>query len=611
MNISKSLLACAALSSAVTAVLAADPASFVLTNGKFYTVNESQPWAEAVAVDGDSIVYVGDNAGAAAFVGEGTEEIDLKGRLALPGFIESHIHVAAGASTTSGVILSTEDSVEEVLQKVKDYAAENPDKKVIFGASYLSSLFENGPTKEMLDEIVPDRPVFLMDQTLHDVWVNSKTYEAAGVTTDTENPPGGEFMKNGEGELSGWIKGGPAHIPVLEKIGAITPEAIKSSIPPLLEGLSEFGFTSAIDMGAPFGAEAAFSALVSLDEAGELPLRLSTTYYVNTPDKAKNAVAELERLRETYTSDNVWFDTLKISGDSVIENQKAAMLEPFLTTGDRGSLYFDREALNAMTIPAAEKGFNITIHTIGDWAVRTALDSFEDIRKAGHTGVILSTTHSQMVHPDDRPRYKPLNVIAQTTGNWAIPQKGYVKMLGQQRVDTLQFPLLSWVEDDVVVALGADWPATPGGFEHGVNPFNNIYCSMFRRAPEHLRDALNSFDATLAPEDQVLTLEQAVAGYTINGAKMLGIDEQVGSIEVGKKADLILLDQNLFEIDPEEIPKTVVLATMFDGRIVHDVVYELGDSETVELSEVGDGAVGPCCRKCAMAAINARDLLKK
>ena len=163
-----------------------ETADYVLTNGKVYTVNPKQPWAEAVAVDGNAIIYVGNNDGAKAFVGEGTESIDLKGRLLLPGFVESHIHVAAGAATTSGLILSTTDSVEDVLRKVKTYAAANADVKTIFGASYLSTIFDDqGPNKEALDKIVTDRPVFLMDHTLHAVWVNSKTYEVAGITVDT------------------------------------------------------------------------------------------------------------------------------------------------------------------------------------------------------------------------------------------------------------------------------------------------------------------------------------------------------------------------------------------------------------------------------------------
>ncbi len=585
---------------AIPALAIAEPANFVFTNGKIYTVNEQQPWAEAVAVSGNKIVYVGDNAGSKAFVGDGTESIDLKGRLVLPGFVESHIHIAAGAGTTSGLILSTTDSTEQVLEKVHSYAAANPKKKTIFGASYLSFIFDdNGPSKELLDKIVPDRPVFLMDHTLHSVWVNSKAYEVAGITNDTASPSGGEYVKNEKGELSGWIKGGPAYIPVLNATEAITAESMMASMPDVLEGLSEFGFTAAIDMGIPFSTEAAYDAFVALDKKGEFPIRLSVCYYVNTPALAGDAVTKLQAYSKKYKTEHIWFDTLKISGDSVIENQKAALLEPYLTTGDRGSLYFDHEALNMMVLPAAENGFNITIHTIGDWAVREALNSAQSLREAGFKDTLFSTTHSQMVHPADRPRYKELDVTAQTTGNWAVPQKAYPPLLGQERNDKLQFPFATWAKDGVNIALGADWPATPGGFEHGVNPFNNIFSAMHRRAPEHIRAELGSYDAALPPFDEVLTLEQCITSYTIGGAKMLGIDDEVGTIEVGKKADMILLSQNLFEIDAVDIPKTEVLATMFDGKIVHDVVYELGDSELVDLEELGDGAVGPCCRECA------------
>ncbi|MEO2034269.1 MAG: amidohydrolase family protein, partial [Planctomycetaceae bacterium] len=136
-------------------------------------------------------------------------------------------------------------------------------------------------------------------------------------------------------------------------------------MPDVLEGLSEFGFTAAIDMGIPFSTEAAYDAFVALDKKGEFPIRLSVCYYVNTPALAGDAVTKLQAYSKKYKTEHIWFDTLKISGDSVIENQKAALLEPYLTTGDRGSLYFDHEALNMMVLPAAENGFNITIHTIG------------------------------------------------------------------------------------------------------------------------------------------------------------------------------------------------------------------------------------------------------
>jgi predicted amidohydrolase YtcJ len=446
-----------------------------------------------------------------------------------------------------------------------------------------------GPNKGVLDQIVPDRPVYLMDHTLHSVWVNSKALEMAGITENTQDPPGGEYVRGVDGKPTGAINGAPAHVPVSDAIGAITAESMGGSIPLVLEGLSEFGFTSAIDMGTPIATEAAYQALVQLDKAGNLPLRVSMTYYVNNAKLAGTAVEKIGEYAKKYKSDNVWINTLKITLDSVLENQKAAMLEPYLSTGDQGSLYFDHQQMKDMVLGVADKGFNVTVHCIGDRGVRGALDAAEELRKAGHTETLFSTTHTQMVHPDDRKRFRELDVTVQTTGNWAMQQPAYLEHLGQERIDNEQFPFRAWADDSVNIALGSDWPATPGGFEHGVNPFNNMYTAMHRRPPAAIIAELGSTGEQLPPGDQVLTLEEAIRGYTMGGARMLGIDDQVGSIVVGKKADLILLSQNLFEIDPEDIPGTRVIGTMMGGKIVHDVVYELGDSELVDLDNVETG----------------------
>ena len=592
-------VAAAAVALLAGCAMSAGPADYVFTNGKVYTVNEDQPWADAVAVRGNKIVYVGGNVGAKAFVGAGAEEVDLNGRLVLPGFVESHIHLALGGATTSGVVLTMNDSIDDVVRKVKDFAEAHPDRYCIFGASYNAFLFdEKGPNKALLDEVVSDRPVFLMDHTLHAVWVNSKALDIGGITKETPNPAGGEFVRNDKGEATGAIKGGPAYISVLNDTDAITAESVAQTLPSVVEGLSEFGFTSAIDMGAPFATKAAYESMYNLSKKGELPLRMSVTYYVNTPALAVDAVERLDGYAKKYKTETLWFDTLKVSGDSVVENQKAAMLEPYLTTGETGSLYFDRNALGKMVLDAAELGYHTTVHTIGDAAVRTALQVAGDLRAAGYEDILFSTTHSQLVHPDDRRMYVDFDVTAQTTGNWAVYQAAYIPHLGEERNSSRQFPLRFWADNGVNVALGADWPATPGGFEHGVNPFNNIYGAMHRKCPAGMESIFGQVPGkVLGPEDQVLTLAEAVEAYTLGGARMLGIDDQVGSIEVGKKADLILLDQNLFEIHPDEIPKTRVLATMFDGRVVHDVVYELGDSELVDLDQVATGAVGPCCRR--------------
>jgi len=575
------------------------PTDLVLKNGKVYTVNDAQPWAEAVVVRGNKIIFVGDTDDALKFDGPRTEVIDLKGRLMLPGFIESHIHFAMGGATTSGVILSMDDSIDDVLRKVKEYAEANPEKETIFGASYNAFLFDaKGPNKALLDKVVSDRPVFLMDHTLHAVWVNSKALEEGGITEETPNPAGGEYVRNRQGETTGAIKGGPAHIRVLEAVNAISAESIQQSMPAVAEGLSEFGFTSLIDMGAPIATEASYEAMYNMSKDGDLPLRMSITYYVNTPTLAEDAVDKLDRYAKKYRTDTMWFDTLKVSCDSVIENQKAAMLEPYLTTGDRGSLYFDRDALGRMVLDAAEKGYHSTVHTIGDAATRTALQVAGDLRAAGHSDTLFSTTHSQFVHPDDREKYVNHRVTAQATGNWCVYQSAYVEHLGEECNSTRQVPFRFWKDNDVNIALGADWPATPGGFEHGVNPFNNIYAAMHRKAPPGLEAILGQMPGrVLEPKDQVLTLAEAVEAYTLGGARMLGIDDQVGSIETGKKADLILLSQNLFAIAPDDIPKTKVLATMFDGRVVHDVEYDLGDDQLADL-EAFDVEISGMCGSC-------------
>lgn len=571
------------------------PAAYVFTNAKVYTVNEKQPWAEAVVIQGNKIVYVGDNAGASAFVGERTEQIDLKGRMVLPGFVESHIHIVMGGATTSGVILAMSDSLERVLKKVKQYANAHPEKKTIFGAQFSSFLFdEKGPNKKLLDEIVPDRPVFLMDQTLHGVWLNSKALEVAGINKDTKDPNGGQYIRDENGEATGAVKGVPAYLPIIEATQAITLEAMRSSIPDVLEGLTEFGFTSAMDLGSPLATEDGFQAVIGMDSEGKLPVRISLTHYINTPVLADSAVETLVNYAGRFKSEHVWVDTLKITTDSVLENQKAALLEPYLSTGDRGSLYFNQEALSKMVLGTSEKGYNVISHAIGDWAVRENLDAFEAARKAGYKEEIFTVTHTQLVDPEDRPRFSKLNVIVQTTGNWAIPNPTYVEHIGKERYETLQFPFRDWLDSGAVVSLGSDWPATPGGFEVGVNPFINMQSAMNRSAPAaHVQD-LGSLNETLPPPEDVMTLEEAIKGYTINGAKQLGIADKVGSIEVGKLADMILLDQNLFEIPKDQIYKTKVLATMMDGKIWHDVVYELGDSKPADIADLDVEVFGIC-----------------
>jgi predicted amidohydrolase YtcJ len=575
-------------------------ANTVLVNGSVYTVNPRQPWAQAVAVRGDQIVYVGSNQGARAFLGKGTRTIDLQGKLLLPGFVESHIHVLMGAATTSGVTFAMTDTLADIQRKLKVYAEANPSKPAIFGSGYNGLLFgESGPKREWLDAVVPDRPVVMADHTLHTMWANSKALNVAGITKATANPPGGEYVRDSDGNPTGTLKGSPASVPVLRSTGVITAADIERSLPGVLAGLSEYGFTAAMDFGNPIVTEAATAAVVKLDQQGKLPLRLSLMHLVNTPELAKTAVSDSTRLAQQARSANVWMDTLKLIGDSVLENQKAALLQPYLKDGttptsNSGSLYFDKPSMLTMMQGAAQSGQGTAIHAVGDRTVRAALDAAQAFRQAGDSKTRLIITHAQLINPADIKRFAANNVILQTTGAWINVQPSYISFLGQRRNDTLQFPLRSLVDSGAVVALGADWPATVGGFKHGVNPFNNIYTAMHRIPPKQLIAEFGSMDQVLPPKREVLTLEEAIQAYTLNGARQMGREKEFGSIEVGKKADLILLSQNLFAIQPEAIPATKVLATMAGGRLVHDVAYGIGDADLTNLNALDQGAVGLC-----------------
>ena len=256
----------------------------------------------------------------------------------------------------------------------------------------------------------------------------------------------------------------------------------------------------------------------------------------------------------------------------MLETQKAAVLDPYTSTGDYGSLYFDREALGTIAIGAAERGYHTTVHSIGDRAVRNALQVAGDLRAAGHETRFI-TQHTTLVHPADRQLFVDYDVMVQTTGSWALVQPNYADHLAEEVNFTRQVPLRWWEDHGVIVALGSDWPASTGGFDVGVNVFNNIYTAMHRSGPEGLEAVMGTVqNAVLPPEDQVMTLAEAVRAYTLNGAMQMGIDHDVGSIEAGKKADLVILDQNLFEVEARDIPKTKVLSTMFDGRFVYDTL---------------------------------------
>ncbi|MDK3075737.1 amidohydrolase [Sedimentitalea sp. JM2-8] len=566
---SKLLAASMLLAGATSAPLAQEAADIVFTNANIHTMDEDNPTAQAVAISGNTISYVGDDAGIQSLIGDDTRVIDAQGHLMVPGFIESHSHLLVAAAAISGVIGDQRDDADNIARKVVDYATENPGDWTIFGTGLAATLLQSdSANREILDEVLPDRGIVLLDETNHNAWVNSKALELAGVTKDTPDPAGGTYVKDENGELTGIIQGSPAHIPVINASKAVTPEGLAASLPNMLEIMTSFGFTGALDMGFPLGTEAGYQALVDLDNEGKLPIRVSLAYMFNTVDLGKKVLATIEEFSQRFSSEHVWLDTLKIVGDGVTENFKAYFFEPYLDHDGSGAMNSGDEFTREAAIQAADMGFNVTTHCVGDRCNALMLDIYEEIRAAGNEDAILSTTHSWWVRREDRPRWAEANVITQTAGIWLFYRPQYATSLGQERNDTEQFPMRDWADSGAVIALGSDYPATDGGLM-GLNPFNNIYSLLTRQLAPPLVGSVGEKHDPLGPADQVLTIDEAVRAYSEGSAKMMGRFDEFGSITEGKKADLIVLSQNLYEIDVEDISNTDVLLTMMDGNITY------------------------------------------
>jgi len=457
------------------------PADIVITNAVIHTMDEAKPTAEAVAITGNTISYVGDAQGVAALVGDETRVIDAEKHLVLPGFNETHLHLLVAAAAISGVVADQRDDADDVARKVAEYAKKHPGTSTIFGTGVAATVLTSGKaTRQLLDKVAPDRGVVLLDETNHNAWANSKALELAGVTKDTPNPAGGTFAKDKNGELTGIIQGSPAHIPVLNGAKAVTPEGLAASLPNMLKILTSLGFTGAIDMGFPLDTESGYQALIDMDNEGKLPIRVSLAYMFNTQELGKTVLSTIEDSSKRYKSEHVWLDTMKIVGDGVVENHKAYFFEPYLDVKSNGAMNSGDEFTGEAAMKAAKMGFNVTTHCVGDRCNALMLDIYEQIRAAGYEDNILSTTHSWWVRPQDRGRWAKDDVIVQTSGIWLFYRPQYIASMGQERNDTEQFPVRAWEDSGATIALGADYPATDGGLM-GLNPFNNIYSLLTRQ----------------------------------------------------------------------------------------------------------------------------------
>jgi predicted amidohydrolase YtcJ len=551
------------------------PAKVLFTNAKIYTQSESQAWAEAVLVDSGRILYVGAEAEARRLAGEDTAEYDLKGRLVLPGFIDTHSHPVLGASLLDSLELNPADEPEVWLRQIKEYAADK-DEAFVFGLGIFAKKFgDHGPTKEALDRIIADRPALIVDEGGHTAWANSAALAKAGITADSVDPvPGKHYYQRDEnGEPTGYAVEHLAWMPIAEAIGVFSGDRLTASVKQAFPLLSMFGITTVYEAGMLALADAGHEVLRTLEDEGGLTIRFQTSISVVDASQAKTAVADLQTLRRRWASDLVDPRVIKIHNDGTTEAETSAQFEPYLNNPDnRGTMMLSGKPLADLVTSAARAGLNVHIHSIGERAVSAALDAFEIARKAVPSSTSrFSTAHTELIQQSDQARFAALDVVAQTTPVWFIGGDAHLlEVLGAERV-ARKYHFREVLSAGGKVTFGSDFPV--GGGLPALQPLINIAVGMTRKYP--------GLSAAPGVGDQALTLQEMLRGYTLDAAYQLGMESEVGSIEAGKKADFVVLTHDIFQQHVEDIPDTRVALTVMNGSIVYKRSFRSWITEVV------------------------------
>jgi len=544
-------------------------ADLVFLNGAVYTVDAARRWASAVAVSDGEIAAVGGDADVRRFGGGGTEIVDLGGRLLVPGFQDAHAHPPGSGLDMLRCNLTEAYSVPEYERIVKDYASAHPDDDWIVGSGWSMDVFPGGnPPKDALDRVVPDRPVRLWSRDGHSVWVNTRALQIAGVTVDTPDPADGWIVRNEAGEPAGALHEGACDL-VDDHVPEEAAEDWLAGLRAAQTYLHSLGVTAWQDaiVGANYPT---LEPYLSFARAGELTARVVGALWWDR-HRGLEQIEDLLEQRERGREGRFRATSVKIMQDGVIENFTAAVLDPYLDadgrpTENRGKSFVDPEELKAAVTRLDAEGFQVHVHAIGERAVREALDAFEAARSAnGPNDHRHHIAHIQVIHPDDVPRFRELDVTANAQPLWAVHEGQMdhltIPFLGPER-SGWQYPFGSLVRSGARVAMGSDWSVS------SPNPLWEMHVAVNRTSPPGYEYGEGDAEPFL-PEER-LDLPTAIAGFTINSAYVNHLDRETGSIEVGKRADLVVLDRNPFAYPPGRIAEAKVVRTLVDGERVFD-----------------------------------------
>ncbi len=534
-------------------------ADLVLLGGAVYTVDASRSWADAVVIRGGRIAYVGTDAKAREYVGRDTKMIALGGGMVLPGFRDSHVHPVTGGLLLDTCRLDDLQTPEAVIAAVRDYFERKRGNKWIVGAGWDLHVFPDAnPRKETLDAIVGNVPAYIAAMDGHSAWVNSAALRLAGITRDTPDPPRGKIERDPvTHEPSGTLRESASRL-----VERLVPEPTQADrlggLRKVLRMAARFGITALHEANA---SQDILEAYAELGRRGELNALINASLHVN-PELGVKQIPELVRLRTVYNGNGLHVGAVKLFVDGVIESHTAALLEPYLDRpGYKGEPNFSPDALNRLAADLDARGFQLHMHAIGDRAVRMALDACEFAQRAnGRHDARDHIAHLELLDPSDIPRFAALRVVADFEPLWAYADSDITVMteprLGARRSRWL-YPIGSVAATGAVIVAGSDWSVT------SMNPLEAIQVAVTRLPLE------GGPAKPWIPEERA-DLRTMIAAYTINGAYLDHQESETGSIEVGKRADLIVLDRNILAIDPRSIHNARVLHTILNGKFIGD-----------------------------------------
>jgi predicted amidohydrolase YtcJ len=540
--------------------LIVEPADIIIIHGRVYTENPKLPWAQAVAIRGSKIVAVGEDAIIEKRRGMGTKVINAGGKLVLPGFVDCHVHFLEGSFSLSQLNLESAKDVAEIQKRLREYAAENPGDGWILGRGWDYTMFgsESLPNKKYLDEIFPDRAVLLTGYDSHTSWANSKALALAGITRDTSNPLNGIIVRDPQtSEATG------ALLETAQRLVAkVVPEPTRADkLLALRAGMkwaNEHGLTRVHSAGGDFQS---LDLIEEMRRRGDLNLRMYVAYFLDPPQLLPKDTEAIETAHKKYHDEWIDAGAVKFMLDGVVEIHNAAMLEPYSDDPSvKGKTFWDSANYNAAVVELDKRGFQLFTHAIGDYSVRMALDAYENAEQRNHKhdrGPRIE--HIETIAAADIPRFGKLGVIASMQPLHSYPDSDtldfWARNTGADRASR------AWTWKSIAdagghLAFGSDWPIVT------LNPWEGIQTAVTRQTAE------GTPPGGFVPE-QRLTVEQAVEAYTL-GAAFAGRREKTeGSLEEGKLADLIIVSQNIFDVNPHKIGATKVLTTILGGRIVY------------------------------------------